>query len=162
MKLFLVSVMTSFVGVTASAQAFQPFDVINPIGDENLGSIIVKSPQDPGTAAKQIAPFNIGSDMHMSPTLFKADELRRVSKGSYCITISPVATTKASQICDLKVEAKQTTTLAVSALKVVWDPSVLAVDVGPKVTFNFKDSKSGFSEVVEPGKTWMVGMPYSY
>lgn len=161
MKLFLASAVTSLFCASAFAQSIQPFDVINPIGDENLGYFLVQSPQDPGGTAKQIAPFSLSGSTNSLVNL-KADETHRVPKGNYCVRVGVIGQNMYSRTCDIQVEAKKTTTLSIAALKVDWDKNLLHVDVGPQITMRFNNAKNEFGYNVAPNSTWMQEMPYKY
>ena len=99
-------------------------EVINPIGQENLGYINIKSPKVAGFPALKVYYRN---------KLMPLNEPVRLLAGDGCITIqNPVKV----QRCGVKVKASETLEFdEISALELHWDHANFYVNAGPKAAF---------------------------
>ncbi|MEK7355070.1 MAG: hypothetical protein AAB250_01375, partial [Bdellovibrionota bacterium] len=118
------------LAVSATAHATN-WDVIDPIGNELLGNLVVTSPSAATIPSKQVMPSTITTVTGPSTKSVTPDLPTRILAGEYCVQLHVIGTQAFSKKCIVRVVKKQTTTIGLSAFRFDWDRTKFATNVGP-------------------------------
>lgn len=127
MRLSSTVILLCLIFLTIRVQA----DVVDPIGDENLGALILMSPHEPQPGMTQIAPTSlVAIDQNQKERSISPNSETRLPEGPYSVatTNRPFGTS-----AKIEVTKKTTTTVQLSALHLDIDlEKMLDVQVGPR------------------------------
>ena len=151
MKRWLTAVLSLCLSSVALA-SMSPTDIINPSGDELLGTLAVKSPKEPDSAHPRLVPFKIQTPTGTQIANVAGDN--RMTEGTYNLDLSNVGTSFTSELVGVAVHKQQTTTVAVSGFRLDWNSSVFQIDVGPEVMLNVSGT-SGHGEQFAASTGWV-------
>lgn len=148
----LFSVLVLCTALSAQA-THRNWDVIDPIGDELLGTLIVTPPSTANVPAKFIMKHSLNISGVTSKSV-ETDKPARVLGGDYCLHLEVAGRGRMSSLCDVKVVKKQTTTIPLSAVRLDWDRSKFEVEVGPRPNLIVRGDRK-MNQAMEAADLWM-------
>lgn len=141
------------------AAVMHPMDVIDPIGDENLGYIQVVTPPERDPSMPEIVPAALS--LIPQNIAVSANKAQRILEGNYTLKIdigsSYGGMTSVNRA--VAVTKKQTTTIQLAGLNVNWRNAPLQTDVGPQVKVTVTAANTGFAAQFDPTTAWNYYFP---
>ena len=124
--LLVLSLIPAFFGV---AQA----EVIDPIGDENLGYIHVTAPANAPSDPRDVE-LDLSKDSSNRGVTIKLGKVERVLKGNKCLGLA--SSNFSHKTCGLQIKAKETTTLTIGHLEAYINKELMEIGFGnyPQLT----------------------------
>lgn len=133
--------MTLIFLFVSSISLAAPTEVVDPIGDETLGSLEVIAPIEPAPGIRKITPFHLA----FAKKEVAADKLVRLRAQKDILTLrSPTAPGFGSAI-PVEVMQNKTTQIQLGALFVEWDTGHFAAHVGPAPQILIQSQKTSFA-----------------
>lgn len=136
-------------GSLASALPLETHRVINPVGDESLGYLLIQAPTEPMVGREQIAPFTLS----VKNVKMNVGTPNRLAQDTHSLVmISPLIGMNIEK--KISILQRQTTKEDIAALNFAWDPKLIRVEVGPEAVFVVSGTNTKGTFQVGSGQTW--------
>lgn len=121
----------AFLMQVSSVSVADTDDIIDPVGNERLGNLVLQLPNLPGGA--ETCAYAATLDPQ-GPAL-AIGQPHRLLHGDYCIRVSSRCASTGinltTRVCNISVQRQQTTTYSLAAMKLDLDSRRLVVDIAP-------------------------------